>query len=208
MYKIAITGKANSGKNTLAKLLVKELHETHPLPSTPGLTPPYPISSLNGHQFIAFADPLKKMLRTAFPKLPRKYLYGSSKYRSKPIPGAFKDGVPLTVRQALMDLGNDFGRKYQYDIWIRNFDYTYNKAALKDKDIIVVTDVRFRNEFDHLESLGFYQIRLLRNSQLAITDASETNQDGIADSEFDYVLHNNGTLPELKAEVSKIVIGL
>jgi hypothetical protein len=201
MIKIGITGKANSGKNTVGKLLVaglraqqsNALYASHP-----------PLE----HQFIAFADPLKKMLRTAFPKLPRKYLYGSSKYRAKEIPGAFKDGVPLTVRQALMDLGNDFGRKYQHDIWIRNFDYTYYKAGLKGKDLIVVTDVRFRNEFDHLESLGFYQIRVLRNSQLAINDASETNQDGINDHEFDYVVHNNGTLADLKEEVSKIVIML
>jgi hypothetical protein len=201
MYKIAITGKANSGKNTVGKLLVSGLraHQTNALYAS---HPPLE------HQFIAFADPLKKMLRTAFPKLPRKYLYGSSKYRAKAIPGAFKDGVPLTVRQALMDLGNDFGRKYQHDIWIQNFNYTYHKAGLKGKDLIIVTDVRFRNEFDHLKSLGFYQIRVVRKSQLAINDASETNQDGIHDSEFNWVLHNNGTLADLKEEVSKIVIML
>jgi hypothetical protein len=189
MFKIAITGKANSGKNTVGKLLVQGLVASK--------------RTMGRSKFIAFADPLKEIARITFPEIPRKWLYGPSKFRAQVIPGAFKEGVPLTVRQLLIDLGNEYGRRYQPDRWIRTFDHRVKK--LRGYDMIVVTDCRFRNEFDHLKQQGYYQIRLLRDSQLKINDISETNQDGIQDSEFDYVLHNNGTLKSLEEEVTKIV---
>src|SRR5271170_6405611 len=101
MYKIAITGKANTGKNTVGKLLVKGLSDqTIDYVNLSG-----PVMGASS-KFIAFADPIKKMARLAFPIIPRKWLYGPSKFRSEVIPGAFKNGVPLTVRQLLIDLGN------------------------------------------------------------------------------------------------------
>lgn len=202
MYKIAICGKANSGKNTIAELFCDAVRGRI---SEEGEDVSFGPTWFKGIKFLAFADPIKEMIRTAYPEVPRKWLYGSSKFRSKVIPGAFKNGVPLTVRQLLIDLGNDFGRANKPDIWLRNFDHRLAKALKKNPRIVVVTDTRFRNEFDHLKSLGFYQIRLLRDSHLKIDDISETNQDGIADSEFEAVIHNNGTLEELGEKVKKIV---
>jgi hypothetical protein len=199
MYKITITGKANTGKNTLGELVIDHLHQR--ILEYKDL----PISNFRRNtKYIAFADPLKKMARIAFPIIPRKWLYGSSKYRAEVIPGAFKEGVPLTVRQLLIDLGNDFGRKYQSDLWIRNLEHRVKKFAKGKAEAVVVTDCRFRNEFDFLKSAGFFQIRLLRDSHTKINDVSETNQDGILDSEFDYVVNNNGTMNDLIKEAQKI----
>jgi hypothetical protein len=192
MYKISISGKANTGKNTVGKLLVQEI-KCHWSPNR------------FSHQFIAFADPLKKMARLAFPQIPRKWLYGSSKFRSEIIPGAFKEGVPLTVRQLLIDLGSDFGRKYQADIWLRNFDNIFNKLVKKDVPVVIVTDCRFRNEFDHLKDLGFFQIRIIRDHIAKINDTSETNQDGILDSEFDVIIDNNKDKAHLKKQVQQVL---
>lgn len=201
MYKIAICGKANSGKNTLGKLIVDEICQRNENSSA---LKGWDVQEVS-YKFIAFADPLKKMLRIAYPDLPRKYLYGSSKYRAKVIPGAFKNGVPLTIRQALIDLGNDFGRANKPDIWLRNFDYSFNKMVRRKTDIVVVTDVRFRNEFNHLKTLGFFQTRLWRDEYVKIDDESETNQDSIKDDEFDFIIHNNGTIDDLKCSVSRLV---
>lgn len=199
MYKIAITGKANSGKNTVSKLLFENLWDTkfivHP-------------QLFTGIKYMAFADPIKEMIHIAYPEIPRKWLYGPSKYRSEIIPGAFYKDQPLTVRQLLINLGNDFGRTNKPDIWLRNFDNRLNKQIKKKTGIIIVTDCRFRNEFDHLKNLGFYQIRLLRITDIKINDVSETNQDGIYDAEFDYVLNNNGTLNNLRDEVKNIILQL
>ena len=194
MFKVAITGKANTGKNTVSKLLVKGLFANYP--------EDYPKEYIH---FIAFADPLKKMARLAFPQIPRKWLYGSSKYRKQVIPGAFKDGVPLTVRQLLIDLGNDFGRKYNPILWINNFDHALKKLEKKTPAAVIVTDCRFRNEFDHLKGLEFFQIRILRNDHSKINDVSETNQDGILDSEFDVIIDNNKDKVHLKKQVQQIL---
>ena len=156
-------------------------------------------------QYIAFADPIKEMIRDMFPKIPRKYLYGSSKYRSEIIPDAFKNGQPLTIRQLLIDLGTEVGRNYKPTVWLDNFDYRFERV--RHKGIVVVTDVRFRNEFEHLRQKGFFQIRLYRNTGLpGSTHVSETNQDSINDEEFDYVIHNDYSLKDLRVEVAHQVI--
>jgi hypothetical protein len=190
MYRIAITGKANSGKNTVGKLLVNELKN----------------NNLGyGHQFIAFADPIKGMAHQAFPKIPRKWLCGSSKFRSEIVPDAFKDGVPLTVRQLLIDLGNDFGRKYNPNIWIDNFNHFFQKAHQNNVGIVVVPDCRRRNEFDFLKNLGFFNIKIVRADCTKINDISETDQDGIQDTEFDFVIINNGTKDDLRKTIKQII---
>lgn len=187
MYKIAIMGKANTGKNTLAGLLIDELAK----------------DSLS-YKCIAFADPIKEIVMTMFPRANRNCLYGPSQLRAEAIPGAFKDGKPLTYRQALIDIGTEVGRKYSDKIWLENFDHRFD---LITNDLVIVTDCRFRNEFDHLKQKGFFQIRLYRETGAPeIQHISETGQATIRDDEFDYVLFNTKTLDELREEVkSKIV---
>lgn len=188
MILISISGKANTGKNTLSKLLADEIKSR--------------LSDWKGNTFIAFADPIKEIVKIMFPNLPKKYLFGSSEFRSKQIPGAFKNGEPLTIRMALTDIGTDF-KNYNYNLWLDVF----NKRLAKSfkKSLVIVTDVRFKNEFDYLKQLGFYQIRIYRDEVVKSSHISETNQDTIKDSEFDYVINNSGTLEDLKAQVTKIV---
>lgn len=192
MFKVAICGKANSGKNTVGKLINRALYKKFIGKRTISF------------DYIAFADPIKEIVRTMFPDLPEKFLTGSSKFRSEIIPGAFKDGNPLTVRQLLIDIGTS-GRAYKETIWLDAFDSTFQKSVSKQKTLVIVTDVRFVNEFSHLKKKGFYNIRLLRDEHLKIDHASETAQDGIRNDEFDFVLNNNGSLKDLKEEVVKIV---
>lgn len=205
MFKVSISGKANVGKNTLSGILVDELTNVGDEAAD------------NNHmvfenwrgdeEIIAFADPIKEMIRQMFPKLPRKYLYGASKYRAEPIPGALKDGNILTVRQCLIDLGSA-GRIYNDRCWINAFDARLEKAENNGTDIVIVTDTRFRNEFDHLKKLGFYHIRLVRESDVKIDHISDTGQDAIKDHEFDYVLNNNKTINELKKEVIEKIVSV
>lgn len=187
MYKIAITGKANSGKNTVARIIKKEMRK-----------------NIRGIfcKYIAFADPIKRMIRIMFPELPEKCLTGPSKYRSEIIPGAFNKGIPLTVRQVLIDLGTQ-GRQYNENIWLDAFDLTFQKA--QSKNMIIVTDCRFRNEFEHLKKMKFFQIKLLRNNDSDIKHESETNQDTIKDDEFNCVIDNNGTLKDLQKKIRNII---
>jgi hypothetical protein len=113
----------------------------------------------------------------------------------------------LTVRQLHIDLGTEIGRAYKETIWLEAFDCAFEKANYKS--VVIVTDVRFKNEFDHLKKLGFYQIRLLREDPGEVivksNHSSEVEQDIIRNDEFNFVLNNSGTLKDLKIEVGKIV---
>lgn len=191
MYRIAITGHANSGKDTLSKMLVKQLRKEKGRYISAG--------------YIAFADPIKEMALCMFPNLPRKYFFGSSQYRKTIIPGAFKNGQPLTVRQVLLDLGTEVGRSYKDDIWLDNFDIAFKEKYYKG--IVVATDVRFSNEFDHLKNKGFQQIKLYRNTEEpGINHISETDQNSISDNDYDFVIHNDNTLNSLKQLIVNDII--
>ena len=205
MYKIAITGKANTGKNTLANLLEKEAYEK----DSSEHAAKYPGMSLSySWKCMAFADPIKEIVSIMFPNSNKECLYGSSHLRAEAIPGAFKNGKPLTYRQALIDIGTEVGRAYNDKVWLENFDNRYERLLLNNKlNLVVVTDVRFRNEFEHLKKKGFFQIRLYRETGMPPIDhVSETNQSSIKDEEFDYILFNNKSLGDLQREVRANII--
>jgi hypothetical protein len=189
MIKIAISGQANTGKNTLGEILITELSLKK--------------GKTLSHQLLAFATPIKKIAEEMFPLLPKEYLYGPSYLRNKIIPNAFKNGESLTVRQLLLDIGTK-GREYNEDIWVNNFAKSFTWDEL-----IIVSDVRFLNEYYYLADQRFFQIRLYRQTGQPIIDhVSETKQSEIKDECFDYVLHNDRGLEELRQEVITNILPL
>jgi len=194
MYKISISCKAGVGKNIVSKIL-RELISNK-------------IDHFNTDQYklIAFADPIKEIALKMFPHIPKKHLFGSSKYRSETIKGATKNGKPLTIRQLLIDIGTGWGREYNENIWIENYANRFNIAQKNGATLIITPDVRFANEHTHLKTNNFFQIRLLRDTPNKIDHISETGQDTILDSAFDYVLHNNKTLTDLRKDIETNII--
>jgi len=193
IIKIAIVGKAGSGKDTVYKLIHKNRLNTN--------------STSMVVKKIAFADPVKEIAKIMFPFLTKNILYGPSRLRATEIPNSFKDGKPLTVRQLLIDIGTGLGRSYNEQIWIDNFEQRILSYVKKHSNqypidyMIVATDVRFRNEFDIVKNKGFYMIKLERNNHANINDISETQQDEIKDNEFHFILKNNGTIKELEKKI-------
>lgn len=205
MYKIAICGKANTGKNTLSRLLEQEIYWLNNAEYQAKYGKDMSFSSKS----VAFADPIKEIVMVMFPNSNKECLYGPSHMRSEAIPGAFKNGKPLSYRQALIDIGTEVGRSYNDKVWLENFDHRYEQLLIQKNppNLVVVTDVRFRNEFDHLKAKGFFQIRLYRDTGMApIQHISETGQASIKDEEFDYVLFNNKSLEDLKEEVKNNIV--
>lgn len=203
MKRIALCGKANSGKNLTASKIAAAICDKNRAEEA---------------KMLAFANPIKSMVLNMFPWANRDYLYGASKLRNNIIPNITdKEGKPLTYRQVLIDLGSQ-GRTYNFDHWIEVYDYTvrnltkeYNRIVNDTWDIppnikcILCSDVRYRNEFEYLKSNGYFQIKIFRKSDITINDSSETNQDSIKNEEFDYVLDNNGSLEDLDKNIEKIV---
>lgn len=205
MYKIAICGKANTGKNTLGTILQEEIIKRDDASS---IAQHGKATSSFSARSMAFADPIKEIVLIMFPNCNRECLYGPSQLRAEAIPGAFKDGKPLTYRQALCDIGTEVGRAYNDKLWLENFDHRYDDIVIRSKhDLVIVTDVRFRNEYEHLKRKGFFQIRLYRETGLpTINHVSETNQSSILDEEFDYVLFNNKSLDDLREEIRTNIV--
>jgi len=190
MIKIAISGKANSGKNTVASIITKDLN----------------ISDKEVGMF-AFADPIKEMILSMFPEAKRECLFGKSELRNHIISPLYKDkkGKILTYRQALIDLGT-LGRSYNNDIWVNLLKNRVDVASnSKNIKCIIVPDVRFRNEFSYLKLDNYFTIRLKRKDITKINDVSETQQDEIEDDLFDFVLNNNSSITDLENSV-KIMI--
>lgn len=187
--KIAISGKARVGKNSVAELIVKHSGIDNSL-----------------CKIIALADPMKHIAELIFPEAKKECLYGQSELRSEIISEKYKDkdGRPLTYRQFLLDLGA-FGRMYNDNIWL---NLLVEDAKKNNNQIYVISDCRFTNEWEYLKNAGFYMIRIKRPIYTKINDISETQQDSILDNDFNLVINNDGTLEDLSNYIADLVIKL
>jgi hypothetical protein len=184
MYKFGICGKANSGKDTVSNIILN-------------------YNNLNSVK-LSFADVIKKIGLMMFPDVPKECFFGESSLRNTIIEGAFKDNKPLTVRQLLIDLGTDVGRKYNKDIWINALISDLNRNY-SNTDCAVISDVRFQNEFFALKKDNFILIKIIRDNCSNINHISELEQESIPNNLFDHIIYNNGSIEELEENVKNIL---
>lgn len=189
MIKIAISGKANSGKNTLSSLLIKNFNFADTESKT-----------------LAFADPMKRILEIMFPDLKKECLYGKSELRQNIISQKYKDkkGMPLTYRQALIDFGK-YSRQYNDNMWVNILEAELSRLNNDNTKLVIINDVRFLCEYSFLKKEGFFTIRVKRDGLAKISDPSETQQDEISDKSFDFVIHNNSTIDDLNDSVKLLI---
>lgn len=185
--RIAISGKARTGKNTVADLIIKHLNLKE-----------------SEYRIRAFADPMKQIIEVMFPNASKECLYGASELRSNVIEDFYRsdDGKLLTYRTALTDIGKK-ARQYNQNIWVYNF----HKDLLAHTHVhaYVASDLRFINEFNYLKEQDFYLIRVLRDGTSVGTDVSETEQEQISDDKFDRVIHNDFSIETLSWEVLQTI---
>ena len=194
MLKIAVSGKAKSGKDTFSKLLEKSLENK--------------INNFNGIRSFSFADPIKKIIKIMFPKTKNKYLYGPSEYRETVIPGAFLNEQPLTYRMLLQNIGTEVAQSYKKDIWLDVLDIRLKKAEKQKVSLFIITDLRFLHEYNYLRKNDFTIIRVLRKNINTMTHISETEQDILNNNDFDYIVDNNHSINILKNEIEKLSVNL
>lgn len=180
--RIGISGKARTGKDTVASML-REL-----------LCP-----DVMMYRSYALANPIKEMTKIMFPFADNECLYGPSEKRESLIdPYLYGE---LTYRQVLLDIGK-LGRKYNSNVWLAKLDM--DLAVNESKRLYTCNDVRFIDEFGFLKERGFHMIRILRNECRQIDDVSELEQDGIPNGAFDDIIYNNDTVSELRKTVETI----
>ena len=182
---VGLVGFIGSGKGTVGDILVRE----------------------HGYHKFAFADALKDAVASMF-LWPRGLLEGDSNasraFRERvDVWGSHKFGYEVTPRLILQKFGTEACREGIHDnIWIHILE-----KKIQGYDDVVISDVRFPNEIDFIRSAGGVLIRVKRGedpsaeqlSKMQISETAWNNYDP------DFVIHNEGTIDELKDNV-KIIL--
>lgn len=110
--------------------------------------------------------------------------------------------------------GTEWARNIDPDVWAKVLE-----RKLMDPDVmasaVVVTDLRFPNEFKMLRRMGFTLVRVCASQQLrlargaepsALHHASETGLDAFEQRDlFDWTILNEGSIDELHAECDSLL---
>lgn len=166
---IGLTGYAQSGKDTVAQILVDRF----------------------GFTRIAFADPIRDFCYQVNPIV--------GWVANEPImlknvvdrDGWDEAKKSDSVRRTLQNVGVAARDNFGDSFWIvKAFE------KVKDAERIVVTDVRFKNEADYIKSYEYSQIWRIRRMGIAAVNGhiSESQMDGY---KVDQILLNNGTKEDL-----------
>lgn len=178
---IALMGRARSGKDTIAQHLISRFCYTR----------------------VAFADPLKEMALSIDPLIP--HMRGKEQLTTRlsrvvEIVGweRAKDDLP-EVRRFLINLGTSV-RDQDIDFWAR---LGLDKVTVAQSWglPVVITDVRFPNEYHALKNRGFKMVRVIRPGLPDTPYANDDSETGL-DNEFKYptnaIVANAGTLDDLR----------
>lgn len=173
-----ITGRAGAGKDTVADYL--------------GLD--------HGFMKIAFADPLRSAASSMFGVDHRHF-------HDRKLKGAEHLYWGMSPRRMLQLLGNDAVKSvFGPDIWVKRWRLSY--SAVRDTDHVVVPDVRFDLEAEHIREVGGVIIHVTRNNGAHALDgeaAAHVSEKGVTFRDGDYLLYNDGDMVDLYDEVDVMI---
>jgi hypothetical protein len=107
-------------------------------------------------------------------------------------------------RLVLQGWGTDVRRHlYGDDYWLRKMDAVIKSLVEEGCQLLIIPDVRFKNELEYCEAHGAITIRVERPSLPYDSHKSETELDN---NHFDYILRNDKTLFELECLVKQIKV--
>lgn len=183
---IGITGKASSGKDTLA------LH----------------LQQKYGYTRRAFADPIKELLNKRFEWTPEQW----EDRRWKERPCVITLDVPardwhnrLSPRQLAQWLGTEVGRNtFGQDCWVRAME-NWCRANMDGGDRLVIPDVRFNNEAEWILAQGGRIIRVTHPNAPEV--APHTSEQGVNDTYVNFFLVNNASIEHMYTAIDHYMEG-
>jgi dephospho-CoA kinase len=141
---------------------------------------------------MAYADPLKEACRVVF-NLTTEQLHDRAKKEEAVEPWG------MSPRRILQTVGTDlFRNRFHKDVWLRNLEH---RVRASRRDRIVVTDVRFENEMEHVRSLGGFLVRIDRET--GSSDGHESEKVPVLGC--DAVVDNNGSVAALHDRLKEVV---
>lgn len=161
-------------------------------------------------QFIekSFAEPLKKTCGELF-MLSDEQMFGSQAQKETPDPRWFD----CTPRKMFQFVGTDLLRDNMEkimpgigkNIFTHRFKMWYEEEMKKNPNLrVVVSDVRFQNEIDFIQSLGGVVIKINRPSVLT-NDMHPSEMELQSITTFDRLINNTGSLHDFYSEIEKYI---
>lgn len=182
---IAISGKIGSGKSTVGDIFQRE-----------------------GFVLDSFAKSVKDICCILF-GYDRNMIEGSTpedrKWRET-IDNKYTNLISrdFTPRDAMVLVGTEFGRNMIHpNIWIETLFNRYDN----NKDLLI-TDLRFPNEYKQIKEKGGIVIRINRPNLTKLTNLNSSNhisECALDNHIFDYVINNDSTLNDLENIVLNII---
>lgn len=166
---IGVAGYKGSGKDTVGKVLT---------------------NSFNFKQ-MSFAQPIKDLVHDTF-GIDKNILQGNGGeriFRELEMPEWFN----LTPRQLLQKIGMAFRNEINEDVWIKILENKYKKQ----KDNVIITDVRFPNEVKMIEKYGF----VMAVKRPGYNGDEHESEHALDNHVFKYVFDNNGSEELLYSKV-------
>lgn len=107
-------------------------------------------------------------------------------------------------RPILQWWGTEFRRASDNDYWIRKMDELLVQLTKDDRvTVVIVTDVRFQNEYNYLKKIDGVLIRVARPLDIIDNHPSEIDLD--KEHNWDDIILNTGTIEELKLQVGELI---
>lgn len=203
---IAISGKKQSGKNTVSDMIADILDKKRDIEIEEG----------------SFAKILKEFLAKIIGV--DSGMFEDEQFKTKSLGEEFdivdKSKIEskvlysnITPRFLMEYVGTELIRKqWNKNIWVYGLLNKYKEIRRKynfdNKQLVfVVSDLRFRNELEIFkrEERNLYTIRVVRN-EVAQESKSESETDLDNYKDWDYVIYNNGTETDLRKEVEKALL--
>lgn len=182
---IGLSGKSGSGKDTVADIICNSTERKDII-----------------RYKNSFADGIKDVLLFGLNLFNDYEEIEKNKNSKDYIPNFTMYGEPMTTRQALQNVGQEFKKIFGEDVWVKSLKNTIGDNYKYNFILTIITDVRFENEFDFVKNE-------LGGKMILVTNPNSNNYEHISekpiDREYDYIIENNGTLKELKNKVKKIL---
>ncbi len=179
---IALSGYAQSGKDTLGAFLVED----------------------QGFVRYAFADALKESVYRLNPIVPD---FDSEFMRYQDV--IERDGPELAktnpeIRRLLQVMGTEVGRQVLGDnVWV---DAVFNQVKANGDQNVVITDARFPNEAEAVKANEGFIVRIKRPGVEAIN--AHPSETALDEWGFDYAVINDGSQENLRLKAADLVRGL
>ena len=183
---IGIIGKKRSGKDTISDYLVQ---------------------NYNFNKY-SFADPIREICQLMF------------NFSDDQLNTYLKDCIDnrwnITPRDTLQILGTEFARNMLHEklpninvnkgeFWIKKFQIWYLEQLKINPNIkIVVSDVRFLDEYKCITDLGGKFIKVTRNTNILDEHISELELDNLDSNKINYI-DNNKSIEDLKSKIREVI---